>query len=81
MAEEKERSNNSLPLPTYSAPGGLRQAPGCAAKLRIGARIYGNGSPEMSVLLSTYDSRGDVEPLLGLAARSVAATLLLDRSR
>src|SRR5215208_409664 len=31
------------------------------------ARTYGNGSSEMPVLLSTYGSRGDVEPMVGLA--------------
>ena len=30
------------------------------------ARTYGNGSSEMRVL-STYGSRGDVEPMVGLA--------------
>jgi len=37
----------------------------------------------MRLLLSTYDSRGGVEPLMGLAARlpaTVAATRPLDRS-
>jgi vancomycin aglycone glucosyltransferase len=33
------------------------------------ARTYGNGSSEMRVLLSTYGSRGDVEPMVGLAVR------------
>jgi vancomycin aglycone glucosyltransferase len=32
------------------------------------ARTYGNGSSEMRVLLSTYGSRGDVEPMVGLGA-------------
>src|ERR687897_144685 len=32
------------------------------------ARTYGNGSSEMLVLLSTYGSRGDVEPMGGLGA-------------
>src|ERR687898_3369824 len=32
------------------------------------ARTYGNGSSEMRVL-STYESRGDVEPMVGLAVR------------
>src|ERR671912_567318 len=32
------------------------------------ARTYGNGSSEMLVLLSTYGSRGDVEPMVGLGA-------------
>lgn len=30
---------------------------------------YGNGSSEVRVLLSTYESRGDVEPTVGLAVR------------
>jgi vancomycin aglycone glucosyltransferase len=33
------------------------------------ARTYGNGSSEMRVLLSTYGSRGDVGPMVGLAVR------------
>jgi UDP:flavonoid glycosyltransferase YjiC (YdhE family) len=33
------------------------------------ARTYGNGSSEMRVLLSTYGSRADVEPMVGLAVR------------
>jgi vancomycin aglycone glucosyltransferase len=33
------------------------------------ARTYGNGGSEMRVLLSTYGSRGDVEPMVGLAVR------------
>src|SRR5215217_6780966 len=33
------------------------------------ARTYGNGSSEMRVLLSTYESHGDIEPMVGLAVR------------
>src|SRR5215204_7625693 len=33
------------------------------------ARTYGNGSSEMRELLSTYGSRRDVEPMVGLAVR------------
>jgi vancomycin aglycone glucosyltransferase len=33
------------------------------------ARTHENGSSEMRVLLSTYGSRGDVEPMVGLAVR------------
>lgn len=33
------------------------------------ARTYGNGGSEMRVLLSTYGSRGDVEPMVRLAVR------------
>ncbi len=58
-----------LPLSTYSAPGDLRQGPGRAGGSLAEARTYGNGSREMRVLLSTYGSRGDVEPLVGLAVR------------
>ena len=35
---------------------------------RPGPELTGNGDAEVRVLLSTYDSRGGVEPLLGLAA-------------
>ena len=33
------------------------------------ARSYGNGSSEMRVLLSTYESHGDAEPMVGLAVQ------------
>jgi len=33
------------------------------------ARTYGDESSEMRVLLSTYGSRGDLEPMVGLAVR------------
>jgi vancomycin aglycone glucosyltransferase len=33
------------------------------------ARTYGNGSSEMRVLFSTYESHGDVEPMVGLAVQ------------
>jgi vancomycin aglycone glucosyltransferase len=64
-----KESTHSFPLSTYSAPGGLRQDPGRAAESPAKARTCGNGSREVRVLLSTYGSRGDVEPLVGLAVR------------
>jgi len=36
------------------------------------ARTYGHGSSEMRVLLSTYESHGDLEPMVGPAVRSRA---------
>jgi vancomycin aglycone glucosyltransferase len=36
------------------------------------ARTYGNGSREVRVLLSTYGSRGDVEPVVALAVQLLA---------
>jgi hypothetical protein len=54
-----------------AAHGGLRQAPGRAAGSPAEARIHGEGTREMRVLL-TYRSRGDVEPLVTLAVRSRA---------
>jgi hypothetical protein len=33
------------------------------------ARSYENGSSEMRVSLSTYESHGDAEPMVGLAVR------------
>jgi len=33
------------------------------------ARTEGNGSSEMRVLLSTYESHGNVEPMVGLAVQ------------
>ena len=64
-----KESTHSPPLSIYSAPGGLRQDPGRAAESLAGARTCGNGSREMRVLLPAYGSRGDVEPLAGLAVR------------
>jgi vancomycin aglycone glucosyltransferase len=58
-----------LPLSTYSAPGGLRQDPGRAAQSSAEARTCGNGGYEVRVVLSAWGSRGDVEPLAGLAVR------------
>ena len=59
----------SFPLSTYSAPGGLRQDPGRAAESPAEGRTCGNGSRSMPVLLSTTQSRGDVEPMVRLAVR------------
>src|SRR5438445_7555621 len=56
----------------YSAQGGLRQGPGRAAESPTMTSSYRNGRHEMRVLLSTYGSRGDIEPVMGLAARSRA---------
>jgi len=53
----------------YSALGGLRQDPGRAAESSAEAGTCENGSREVRVLLSTYRSRGDVEPMVGLAVR------------
>jgi hypothetical protein len=58
-----------LPFSTYSAPGGLRQDPGCDPESSAVARTCRNGSTGVRVLLSTYGSRGDVEPLVALAVR------------
>jgi len=35
----------------------------------VEARTYRNGSSEMRVLLSTYGSHGDLEPMVGPAVR------------
>jgi len=70
-------TTHSFPLSTYSALGGLRQDPGRAVKSPAGARTCGNGSREMRVLLSAYGSRGDVEPVAGLAVRSTSGGALL----
>jgi hypothetical protein len=58
-----------LPLSTYSALGGWRQDPGRAAESPAEARTYGKWEQQVRVLLSTHDSRRDVEPLVGLVAR------------
>jgi len=69
-ADDKgKESTHPFPLSTYSAPGDLRQDPGRAVESPAEARTCGNGSREMRVLLSTYGSRGDVEPMVGLAVR------------
>ena len=47
----------------------LATAVGRAAEWLTGARNYGNGDRGMRVLLSTYGSRGDVEPMVALAVR------------
>ena len=61
------RSAPILPLSAYSAPGALRQDPGRAAESLAEARTRGNGGSDMRVLLSTWGSRGDIEPMLGFA--------------
>src|SRR5829696_2079364 len=66
---EGKEGIHSLPLSTYSAPGGLRQDPGRAAESPAEARTCGTGSRDVRVLLSTYGGRGDVEPLVALAVR------------
>jgi vancomycin aglycone glucosyltransferase len=38
----------------------------------VEARTYADGSSEMRVLLSTYESHGDLEPMVGPAVRSRA---------
>ncbi len=60
---------HSPPLSTYSAPGGLPQDPGHAAEWLPGGQNPRKWGREVRVLLSTYDSRGGVEPLVGLAVR------------
>ncbi len=66
-AAKRKESTHSPPFSIYSAPGGLRQDPGHAAQWSAGARNCGNGSREVRVLLSAYGSRGDVEPMPGVA--------------
>jgi vancomycin aglycone glucosyltransferase len=74
-----KESTHPFPFSTYSALGGLRQDPGRAAESLAEARICGNGSREVRVL-STYGSRGDVEPMVGPAVRlrALGAELLAD---
>ena len=67
--KKRQGDRARLPLSTYSASGGLRQDPGRAAESSAEARTCGNGSREVRVLLSTYGSRGDVEPMVGLAVQ------------
>src|SRR6185503_12662309 len=42
-ANARARRSDSLPFPTYSAPGGLRQDPGRAAESAAAPRIWGEG--------------------------------------
>jgi vancomycin aglycone glucosyltransferase len=58
---------DAFPLSTYNAQGDLRQDPGRGAQSLAEARTCGNGGCDLRVLLSTWGSQGDVEPLLGLA--------------
>ncbi len=58
-----------MPLSDYRAPGDLRQGLGCAAGSAAYAGTGGNRSHEVHVVLSTYGSRGDVEPTVGLAVK------------
>jgi vancomycin aglycone glucosyltransferase len=57
-----------LPLPTYSAPGGLRQGPGRAAESAAGPKWKKTWGHDVRVLLSTDRGRGG-EPLVGPAVR------------
>src|SRR5215210_2610041 len=73
-ADKGTGRTHALPLSAYSPPGDLRQAPGeapesSAAKFSAEARTCGNGSREMRVWLSTYGSRRDVGPIVGLAVQ------------
>jgi vancomycin aglycone glucosyltransferase len=73
MADENGKENNhSLPLLQYSAPGGLGKPRVLPHNRRPKRRNPRNGSDEMRMLLSTYRSRGDVEPMVGLAVQSRA---------
>ena len=57
--------------------GGLASSPWSCRIMPAEARTYGDGSSEMRVLLPTYESRGDVEPMVviaggGPSGRSIA---------
>jgi hypothetical protein len=67
--ERIKENTRSLALSEYSAPGGLREDPGRAPASPPNARTGGNRSHEMSVMLSKHGSRGDIEPMAGLAVR------------
>jgi len=60
-----------LPFLTYSAPGGLRQDRGRTAESSAEATTCGHEG--VRVLLSTYEGRGDVEPLVGLGGAGSGA--------
>jgi hypothetical protein len=64
----KARRFLSLPLLSYSAPGGLRQDPDLAAESSAEASTCGMGF-DVRASLSMYGRRGGVEPLVGLAVR------------
>jgi vancomycin aglycone glucosyltransferase len=63
-----KESTHSSPLSTYNAPRGLRQDRGRAAESPTRPESTEMGIAKC-VLLSTYDSRGGVEPLVALAVR------------
>jgi hypothetical protein len=60
---------HSPPPPIYTAEGACGKPRVVPHNRRPQARTYGNGRSEMRVLLSTYGSRGDVEPMVGLAVQ------------
>jgi hypothetical protein len=62
----KARRSLSLPLLSYSAPGGLRQDPDLAAESRL-RPVPAEWGFDVRASLSMYEGRGDVEPLVGLA--------------
>jgi hypothetical protein len=65
-SEQAKGEHPPLPLPAYRAPGGLRQDPGRALESPEPSE---NGRCDMRALVSTYGSRGDVEPMAGLAVQ------------
>lgn len=62
----KARRSLSLPLLSYSAPGGLRQDPDLAAESSP-RPVPAEWGFDVRVSLSKYGGRGGVEPLVGLA--------------
>jgi len=56
----------------YTDDRGLASSPRSCRIMPAEAGTYANGSSEMRVLSSTRGSRGDVEPMAGVAVRSRA---------
>ena len=56
------------PLPSYSAQGGLRQAPGRAAESPAEVKTYGVGVANACVVVGVWAAR-DVDPVLGLVSQ------------
>lgn len=69
MADDRDKEGYPL-LPTCKriAHRGLAARPGSCRRIGQGQNRR-NGSPEARVLLLAYGSRGDIEPLAGLAVR------------
>ena len=67
MPGKGEEVTHSLPCSTHSALGGLAARPPSYRRIAGRGQSLRNGSREVRVLLMSYGSRGDVQPLAALA--------------